>query len=161
MAAAAGLVSTLLMHVCINHEAITKRSDMGGEQSIIQHKHHLTVQTVTMLLVHCIQRFFSSYRKKSFYILRLKSRSPKFKGKCFVSVIGKFKFSVPSGDTGLLSPYLTQFLCLGYSIVKCLCKKRRAFLMQRFVISWPFAAELLKKAGLQEQFPNVGLAKPT
>jgi hypothetical protein len=32
-----------------------------------------------------------------------KRRNPKFKDKYFVSVIGKFQFAVPSGNTGLPS----------------------------------------------------------
>jgi hypothetical protein len=56
-----------------------------------------------------------------------KPRSPKFKGKHFVSVIGKFQFDVPSGNTGLRSlpevSGLTQFLRIRCSFVNCLCDK--------------------------------------
>jgi hypothetical protein len=57
------------------------------------------------------------------YSASQKSRNPKFKGKYFVSVIGKFQFAVPSGNTGLLSPQqvcgFSRFLRIRCSLVNC------------------------------------------
>jgi hypothetical protein len=57
------------------------------------------------------------------YGVSQKLHNPKFKGKYFVSVIGKLQFVVLSGNTGLLSLQhvggLTQFLKIRCSLVNC------------------------------------------
>jgi hypothetical protein len=59
-----------------------------------------------------------------------KERTPEFKGKYFVSVTGKFRFVVLSGNTGLLLPQqvggLTQFLGIRCFLVNCFCNKHHA-----------------------------------
>lgn len=56
-----------------------------------------------------------------------KSCNLKFEGKCFVSVIGIFMFSIVSGNIGLLSRRrlggLTQFIPVNYTVVNYLCNK--------------------------------------
>jgi hypothetical protein len=56
----------------------------------------------------------------------MSQNSPDLKFKGVVSVTGKFQFSVPSGNTVLLSPHvagLRQFQHIHRSLVNCLCKK--------------------------------------
>jgi hypothetical protein len=59
-----------------------------------------------------------------------KSRKMKFKDKYFVSVIGKFQFLIPSGNTGFLSLQKidgsTQFLRVRFSLASCVCYKYHA-----------------------------------
>jgi hypothetical protein len=72
-----------------------------------------------------------------------KSRNPKFKGKYFISVVGKFQFAVSSGSTGLLSLQhvggLTLFLRIHCCLVNCcrlqqcsLCIAERYIRMQSY-----------------------------
>jgi hypothetical protein len=81
----------------------------------------------------------------------MQSYSLKFKGKYFVSVIGKFQFSAPSGNTGLLSPEqvggLTQFLLVRCSLFNCSCDKHRAVFKAAACV---FASQYLERSRVKQ-----------
>jgi hypothetical protein len=75
----------------------------------------------------------------SYYSMPQYSHNPKFKGKYFITVIGKFQFAARSFNSRLLSPQhvggLTQVLRIRCSLESCLCNKHHVFLtMQRVFI---------------------------
>jgi hypothetical protein len=76
------------------------------------------------------QLIIHKHKCKPYYGMSKKSRNPKFRGKYFVSVIGKYKFAVPSGNTVLLWLQqicgLTRFLRICCSLVNCLFNKHHS-----------------------------------
>jgi hypothetical protein len=76
--------------------------------------------------MYYIQQLYLNF--PGMYGMFQKSPNPKSEGKYFVSVIEKFQFSVPSGNTGLLSFQQVDglTLCIRCSLVNCLCNKHHA-----------------------------------